>query len=90
MRTEEGSSSGEEKHLDGFSPYVQERLGYYVYLLSEPPDGRIFYVGKGKGNRVFSHAQGPSTMNMSLTSSTASATSEKLASKLDTSCCDSL
>ena len=38
------------------SPYVQERLGYNVYLLSDPRDGRIFYVGKGKGNRVFAHA----------------------------------
>lgn len=57
MRTEEDSSRGEETHLDGFSLYVQERLAYYVYLLSDPRDGRIFYVGKGKGNRVFAHAK---------------------------------
>ena len=55
MRTEDGG--GGEAHSNGFSPYVQERLGYYVYLLSDPSDGRIFYVGKGKGNRVFSHAK---------------------------------
>lgn len=41
----------------GFSAYVQERLGYYVYLLSDPQDKRIFYVGKGKGNRIFAHAK---------------------------------
>jgi len=57
MTTVEGSSSGEEAHLDGFSPYVQECLAYYVYLLSDPRDGQIFYVGKGKGNRVFAHAK---------------------------------
>ena len=56
MRTEDGG--GGEAHLGGFSPYVQERLGYYVYLLSDPSDGRIFYVGKGKGNRVFALAKG--------------------------------
>lgn len=39
-----------------FSPYVQEHLRYYVYLLSDPRDGKIFYVGKGIGNRVFAHA----------------------------------
>ncbi len=57
MRTEDGGSSGEWTHLDGLSPYVQERLGYYVYLLSDPRDGQIFYVGKGKGNRIFAHAK---------------------------------
>jgi hypothetical protein len=41
----------------GFSPFVQERLGFYVYLLSDPRDRKIFYVGKGKGNRIFAHAK---------------------------------
>lgn len=40
-----------------FSPYVTERLGYYVYCLSDPRDGATFYVGKGVGNRVFQHAE---------------------------------
>lgn len=40
-----------------FSPYVKEKLRYYVYLLSDPVDGKIFYVGKGVGNRVFAHAE---------------------------------
>jgi len=38
-----------------FSPRVSEALGYYVYLYLDPRDGSIFYVGKGKGNRAFSH-----------------------------------
>jgi hypothetical protein len=41
----------------GFSPYVQERLGCYVYLLSDPRDKKIFYVGKGTGNRIFAHVR---------------------------------
>ena len=36
------------------SPVVRE-IKYYVYLYSHPITGEIFYVGKGKGNRVFSH-----------------------------------
>ena len=38
-----------------FSSEVITKLGYYVYLISDPSNGEIFYVGKGKGNRVFSH-----------------------------------
>ena len=40
-----------------FSPYVVEQIGWYVYALQDPRDKRIFYIGKGKGNRVFAHAQ---------------------------------
>lgn len=32
-----------------------EKLGYYVYLLKDPSTDKIFYVGKGKGNRINSH-----------------------------------
>jgi hypothetical protein len=32
-----------------------ENLGYYVYLYVNPIDNQIFYVGKGKGNRVLAH-----------------------------------
>ena len=32
-----------------------EKLGYYVYLLRDPADKKVFYVGKGKGNRINSH-----------------------------------
>ena len=38
-----------------FSSEVISKLKNYVYLISNPKTGEIFYVGKGKGNRVFSH-----------------------------------
>ena len=38
-----------------FSSEVIRKIGYYVYLLTDPITNEIFYVGKGKGNRVFSH-----------------------------------
>lgn len=37
------------------SPSVVEKLGYYVYLYINPLNSSVFYVGKGKGNRVFDH-----------------------------------
>jgi uncharacterized protein len=40
-----------------FTPYVVEKIGWYVYALRNPLDGRVFYVGKGVGNRIFQHAQ---------------------------------
>ncbi len=42
--------------MNEFTPYVSEQLKAYVYLLIDPRDGEIFYVGKGNGNRVFDHA----------------------------------
>ncbi|EPM0272500.1 LEM-3-like GIY-YIG domain-containing protein, partial [Klebsiella pneumoniae] len=44
--------------IDSFPPEVAERLQYYVYRLIDPRNGETFYVGKGKGNRVFAHARG--------------------------------
>jgi uncharacterized protein len=42
-----------------FDTKAQERLGYYVYALFDPRDPLWpFYIGKGCGNRVFSHATG--------------------------------
>jgi hypothetical protein len=38
-----------------FTPAVIEKLQYYVYLLSDPRSKRVFYVGKGTGNRIFAH-----------------------------------
>ena len=41
-----------------FSKEVTNRLGFYVYRLIDPRSGNTFYVGKGKGNRVFDHIKG--------------------------------
>jgi hypothetical protein len=38
-----------------FSPAENAKLGYYVYLYTDPRTDEPFYVGKGKGNRVFAH-----------------------------------
>ncbi|HEX3652167.1 MAG TPA: hypothetical protein VHU18_05010 [Rhizomicrobium sp.] len=41
-----------------FSSEVAERLKFYVYRLIDPRNGETFYVGKGKGIRVFAHVRG--------------------------------
>jgi hypothetical protein len=42
---------------------VVGQLGFYVYRLVDPRTGNTFYVGKGKGNRVFEHAHGKVSAN---------------------------
>jgi hypothetical protein len=41
--------------MNTFSSKTIESLRYYVYALVDPRDNKIFYVGKGIGNRVFAH-----------------------------------
>ena len=43
------------KEISEFPSSVFEHLKYYVYLLKDPINNEIFYVGKGNGNRIFSH-----------------------------------
>ncbi|HJN91582.1 MAG TPA: hypothetical protein QGF05_02495, partial [Dehalococcoidia bacterium] len=38
-----------------FPPSVTLELKTYVYRLIDPRNGETFYVGKGQGNRIFSH-----------------------------------
>jgi hypothetical protein len=44
--------------INSFTEEVSEGLGNYVYRLIDPRNGETFYIGKGKGNRVFDHANG--------------------------------
>lgn len=44
--------------MDRFSKELHPKIGHYVYLLIDPRDNSIFYVGKGKGDRIFTHAKG--------------------------------
>jgi len=41
-----------------FTAEVIDEIGFYVYRLIDPRNGNTFYVGKGKGNRVFAHMNG--------------------------------
>ena len=43
--------------MNKFSNKSIEELGFYVYSLVDPRDGKIFYIGKGCGNRVFQHCE---------------------------------
>jgi hypothetical protein len=44
-----------QSDTETFPPDVARRLKTYVYRLIDPRNGETFYVGKGEGNRVFSH-----------------------------------
>ena len=46
-----------------FSESVASKLGHYVYRLIDPRNGATFYVGRGQGNRIFSHAAGKQVPN---------------------------
>lgn len=43
---------------DSFPPEVAKKLHWYVYRLLDPRNGETFYVGKGRGDRVFAHVNG--------------------------------
>jgi uncharacterized protein len=44
--------------IESFPPEVSRELKTYVYRLIDPRNGETFYVGKGRGDRVFAHVHG--------------------------------
>src|SRR5882762_6158867 len=44
--------------IESFPLEVERELQTYVYRLIDPRNGETFYVGKGQGDRVFSHIRG--------------------------------
>jgi len=45
-------------YMYNLSQSTIEKLGYYVYFLSDPRTDKVFYVGKGRGNRINHHLWG--------------------------------
>jgi hypothetical protein len=43
------------KKINKFSQKSIEKLKYYVYALKDPSNNEVFYIGKGKDNRIFDH-----------------------------------
>jgi len=41
--------------MNKLSANILRKLDYYVYLYSDPDTKEIFYIGKGKGSRIYDH-----------------------------------
>lgn len=55
-----------ERHRLEFLPGIAEKLHWYVYALRDPRDEKVFYVGKGIGNRAYDHARSAITVGESM------------------------
>jgi uncharacterized protein len=53
--------------VERFSEKVVDQLKYYVYLYICPETDRVFYIGKGRRNRVFSHLKSTVDIDMGKT-----------------------
>lgn len=43
--------------MKAFPAGVAEQIGWYIYLYIDPRNEEVFYVGKGKDDRVFAHLE---------------------------------
>jgi len=62
--------SQELRSFRAFNRNYPDRLLYYVYALIDPRDHTVFYIGKGKKERLFNHVQEAcrlSSQNITLT-----------------------
>ena len=50
------------REVESFPSDVTRKLKTYVYRLIDPRNGKTFYVGKGRVNRVFSHIRAEETL----------------------------
>jgi hypothetical protein len=41
--------------IDNFPRSIWPRIGHYVYVYRHPITRKVFYVGRGQGDRVFAH-----------------------------------
>ncbi len=41
-----------------------EKIMFYVYALIDPQTKKVFYVGKGKGNRIYAHVEASETVDI--------------------------
>lgn len=62
----EGKMDGVKRKLDAFPAGVGEKLKFYVYRLIDPRNGETFYIGKGKGNRLFQHVTAQSATDVTI------------------------
>ena len=51
------------REMESFPTEVVNKLKTYVYRLIDPRNGETFYVGKGKGNRIFSHIRAEQSLD---------------------------
>lgn len=65
--------------LQSFPSTIHKQLGFYVYRLIDPRNGETFYIGKGRGDRVFAHVKD----ELAISADAAEDAEDELSAKLD-------